>query len=434
MISGTKIKRAAALEEKRRRLEELKSRRNQRASDSISTSAVSASKQGNLDEYIDDLLNSAPPIIHASLATPEQSLSQSVGLSTSQSSLGKVLKIDQLDDGPTTFESTSNASPIQVTSVKPVETFHSSTQTEEDDFPVLYSREDEQDRTVDKTNEVDLSTDNEEKCEIEERSISEPVLLSEDEIKSTLISKPFYTFINSASKKVERLLGAPLLSDLLVDDATYYADKESKKDTTMSTRGKDHTFISAQVSFSFSKWTADRDITSLDWSPHHRGEMMLASYHMPSFAKSPIGSTAVYSLASSTTSSTSLFPRSKTEMTESDGLAILWNLAMPSRPEHIFICGSPVLSAKFHPTEGHLVVGACYSGQIVVWDVRNGKLPVQRSSLNILGGSAGIGGHVHPIVGLEALNVSRVVVTFEFICHHTSVKFLKNVCLVSLVL
>ena len=42
----------------------------------------------------------------------------------------------------------------------------------------------------------------------------------------------------------------------------------------------------------------------------------------------------------------------------------------------------------------------------MVWDVRNGRLPVQRSSLNLLGGnknSSG-GGHVHPIVGMEVLD------------------------------
>lgn len=93
---------------------------------------------------------------------------------------------------------------------------------------------------------------------------------------------------------------------------------------------------------------------------------------------------------------------------------------MPSRPEHIFTCGSPVLQAKFHPTEPNLVIGACHSGQVVVWDVRSGRLPVQRSSLNIFGSGSGAsgsgsgsgsggknvvtGGHVHPVVGMELLD------------------------------
>jgi dynein intermediate chain, cytosolic len=64
---------------------------------------------------------------------------------------------------------------------------------------------------------------------------------------------------------------------------------------------------------------------------------------------------------------------------ESDGLCLAWNLSMPSRPEHILTCGSPVTSAKFHPMESPLVIGGCQSGQLVIWDIRAGRLPVQRS-------------------------------------------------------
>lgn len=54
----------------------------------------------------------------------------------------------------------------------------------------------------------------------------------------------------------------------------------------------------------------------------------------------------------------------------------------------------------------------------MVWDVRSGRLPVQRSSLNIFGSGSGAGasgsgsggknvvtgGHVHPVVGMELLD------------------------------
>jgi WD domain, G-beta repeat. len=411
MNTENKSNRSAALAEKRRRLEELKARRNQRSSDSNSVSAITASKNGNLDEYIDGLLKSAPPIVPATSELPEPSTSQPAISSAGQSVGKEVSKIDQLNEKSVSSRPISGAPvpPMPMPPVKKIEMFNSSTQTEDEDFPMALVDEKEQDITTNNKNtEVNSTLENEEKNEIDVGPVIEPSLLSEDEIKSTLTSKPFYNFINSASKKVERLLGAPLLADFLVDDAVYYADKESKRDATTSTREKENSLISAQVSFSFPKWTSDRDVTSLDWSPHHRGEMMLASYHMPYLSKPSMGSTAISSLASHTTSSASLLPRCKTEMTDSDGLTILWNLAMPSRPEHIFTCGSPVLSAKFHPTEGPLVVGGCYSGQIVVWDVRSGRLPVQRSTLNILGGNGGIGGHVHSIVGLEPLDVSSI--------------------------
>jgi dynein intermediate chain len=61
------------------------------------------------------------------------------------------------------------------------------------------------------------------------------------------------------------------------------------------------------------------------------------------------------------------------------GCAWFGSLSMPTRPEHIFTCGSPVLSSKFHPTESPLVIGGCQSGQLVIWDIRAGRLRVQRS-------------------------------------------------------
>ena len=55
-----------------------------------------------------------------------------------------------------------------------------------------------------------------------------------------------------------------MLSDLLVGDTLYYADKESKRDAATLTTDKEHSMISAQVSFSMPKWTKNCDITSLD--------------------------------------------------------------------------------------------------------------------------------------------------------------------------
>ncbi len=406
-MDGIKAKRAAALEEKRRRLDELKARRNQRSAGSNTSSAVSASKTGNLDEYIDGLLNSAAPVV------PIAPVAAAAPSTPARGPEKKLSKIDQLNQK--TAEALSSPTPsavdVPLSPMKKVETFTMSTQTDEDDFPMpllLETTSDDEGDASEKSINMQASAEDQgakkEDDNKEERYRKEPSPLTEDEVNHTISSAPFSSFFNSASKKVERLLGAPLLSDLLVDDTLYYADKESKRDAATSTRDKEHSMISAHVAFSCPKWTANRDVTSLDWSPHHRGELMLATYHMPSSSKSTIGSSAISAVAPNSTNSSSLFPRSRTEMTGADGLTVLWSLAMPSRPEHIFTCGSPVLNAKFHPTEGALVVGACYSGQVVVWDVRTGgRLPVQKSSLNLLGGS---GGHVHPVVGLETLDVS----------------------------
>ena len=158
--------------------------------------------------------------------------------------------------------------------------------------------------------------------------------------------------------------------------------------------------VKSSQTYSCPRWTANRDLTSITWSPHRR-EMLVASYQTSSSSSAAGGTggasvdAAVRAVSPADTPSSSLIPQSS-EL-RSDGLALVWNLALPDRPEHIFCCGSPVLTTAFHPTEVPLVIGGCHSGQVVVWDVRAGRLPVQRSV-----GPAG-GGHAHPICSMEVV-------------------------------
>jgi len=122
----------------------------------------------------------------------------------------------------------------------------------------------------------------------------------------------------------------------------------------------------------------------------------------------PVGSSAVKVLSPDDTPSDSLAPRSGELL--SDGLALVWNLAMPNRPEHIFTCGSPVTTTRFHPTESALVIGGCQSGQVVVWDVRAGRMPVQKSILTTTA-SGNSKGHTHPICAMEVTEGGAGLVT-----------------------
>mmetsp|Transcript_24493 Transcript_24493/g.36563 ORF Transcript_24493/g.36563 Transcript_24493/m.36563 type:complete len:122 (-) Transcript_24493:61-426(-) len=76
-----------------------------------------------------------------------------------------------------------------------------------------------------------------------------------------------------------------------------------------------------------------------------------------------IGSTAISSIAPNATPSSSLLPKSKSEITTADGLNIIWNLTMPNCSEHILTCGLPLLESKFHPTEGRVGI-VCHGCQI----------------------------------------------------------------------
>jgi len=56
-----------------------------------------------------------------------------------------------------------------------------------------------------------------------------------------------------------------------------------------------------------------------------------------------------------------------------------------------------VLSAQFHPTQPNLILGACQSGQVVIWDTREKTTPVNRTSLS--------SGHTHPVYALDLVSV-----------------------------
>jgi dynein intermediate chain len=279
------------------------------------------------------------------------------------------------------------AAPPAAPPVKQVETFTIATQTEDDDFPPESEQDEEE--TPEVNGEKQPDTEEDTKKEEVEVTV-EPKVLSAEEMEEQVASAPFSSFLNTTSKKVERLLGEPVLADLFVN---YVGETDGIEPAEKVSDGSK--YVSAREVYECAKWTATRDVTDMDWSPLHR-ELMLSSYHMPSSHSSSLGSAALSAVSPDDTPSASLAPRSG-EL-QSDGLALVWSLAMPSRPEHIFTCGSPVLASRFHPTEAPLVIGGCQSGQLVVWDVRAGRLPVQRSSMSTMVSSKG---HAYPICAME---------------------------------
>eukprot|EP00549_Striatella_unipunctata_P018874 CAMPEP_0118689228 /NCGR_PEP_ID=MMETSP0800-20121206/9369_1 /TAXON_ID=210618 ORGANISM="Striatella unipunctata, Strain CCMP2910" /NCGR_SAMPLE_ID=MMETSP0800 /ASSEMBLY_ACC=CAM_ASM_000638 /LENGTH=629 /DNA_ID=CAMNT_0006586595 /DNA_START=57 /DNA_END=1947 /DNA_ORIENTATION=+ len=384
MADEARAKRAAALEEKKRRLEELKE------DDPIGEMVLPAlplSHPGNLDEYIDGLLKVPPPEGSsgerpsiAEIAKPSQTVTDNSV---------KKLPTEQVAATPT--EPAAVAPPPKKT-----ETFTIATQTEEDELTPVGDGEEETTEKV--ANDEPANVAEEEKAEAPQEPET-PKALTAEEREATVASEPFSDFLNSASKKVERMLGAPDLADLLAD-TDYLGDGATEIEKVTDGSG----FITGRHIYECPKWTATRDVTDVDWSPIHR-ELMLASYHMPSTSKSLVGSSALSAILPKDTPSASLIPRSG-EL-QSDGLALVWSLAMPNRPEHIFTCGSPVLTSRFHPTEHHLLVGGCHSGQLVVWDIRAGRLAVQRSSLDAVASK----GHSHPICSMEITEGGAGLVT-----------------------
>jgi dynein intermediate chain len=402
MADAARAQRQAALEEKKKRLEELKARRQQRTTTNVSAqdaAKVKIAASANLDDYIEGLLKApaaaaaAPSVPAANDGTASTSEVTENGSKPPDSSKKSEYGSDE--------KAPSVAAPPQPTAQLKAETFEMATQTADDDFPPsdAYGDDEEvqQQSPDDNAQDADLAEAVEQGRQ-ENEVLEEAKVLTAEEVEKELSSEAFSSFLNSTSKKVERVLGSDLLADLLVDyDGLADGSKRASTKTSDGTK-----FLASRQIYECPKWTTSRAVTDMDWSPLHR-ELMLCGYHMPTSSSSlgqPVGSSAVKVISPDDTPSDSLAPRSGELL--SDGLALVWNLAMPNRPENIFTCGSPVTTTRFHPTESALIIGGCQSGQIVVWDVRAGRMPVQKSVLttNASGNSKA---HTHPVCAMEVI-------------------------------
>eukprot|EP00535_Pseudo-nitzschia_heimii_P001842 CAMPEP_0197174618 /NCGR_PEP_ID=MMETSP1423-20130617/1053_1 /TAXON_ID=476441 /ORGANISM="Pseudo-nitzschia heimii, Strain UNC1101" /LENGTH=665 /DNA_ID=CAMNT_0042623561 /DNA_START=70 /DNA_END=2067 /DNA_ORIENTATION=+ len=415
MADAARAQRQAALEAKKKRLEELKARRQQRAANSISAQDAAKAKtaaSSNLDSYIDGLLK-VPGSSSNSARTAPTDVSTSSTSPTENGRTGNDTTTKNAESASSSENKVADVStPVQHNAIQIVkaETFEMGTQTAFDDFPSIdESGNDEDPRPPlpsDESQNPNLVEATKSRESMEDEGVVGAKVLSTEEVEKELSSEAFSSFLNITSKKVERVLGSDLLSNLLVDYDGGIDDKE--RDSQKTSDGSK--FLTSRQMYECPKWTSSRDVTDMDWSPLHR-ELMLCSYHMPSSALSlgqPIGSSAVKVVSPDDTPSDSLSPRNGELL--SDGLALIWNLAMPNRPEHIFTCGSPVTTVRFHPTESTLIIGGCQSGQIVVWDIRAGRMPVQKSILTttVTGNSKG---HTHPICAMEVIEGGAGLVT-----------------------
>lgn len=190
----------------------------------------------------------------------------------------------------------------------------------------------------------------------EEERLQERKELSAEEQKRIMSSDSFQRFFGNATRVVERALNQSIY-DITVD---YSSDAQDRN----TSRGQG---LSSRVVFQ-DKRVQNRAVTSLDWS-HKYPELLLASY---AAQDDPM----------------SLDPH---------GTVFVWNMHMPNRPEYVFTCNSAVLAAKFHPSQPHLILGACQSGQVVIWDTREKTTPVNRTNLSQ--------GHTHPVYALELVSV-----------------------------
>eukprot|EP00956_Cyclotella_meneghiniana_P012465 scaffold17726_cov53-Cyclotella_meneghiniana.AAC.1 len=432
MDDDTRTARQKAIAEKKRRLEEIKARRNAAAAPSSSSSSGAPN---NLDDYIDELLKSPAPI---AAAVEDKKMVETEDTTSAA--------VPSNDDAAVVKEAApaviSESQPAAMTMMIPqvqVERFEIAIQCEEDDFPPpsLMDEDDDIEDIEDDESQQDSNNHDNNTDEIQhsfshasdKQSTEPPPLLTQAALSKLVSTSEFTHFISTASKRVERVLGSSSEEGLFatlsgwagVDFVNDYQDDDDDANTKKGKRTKieQHPyqiggFFNSKSTYQYVDWTEGRNITDVEWCPSHP-EWVLTSYNRKQSFGSVCGNNNSNSSSSSNNynnnnnpstrhlsphdpsssflSTTSL---SHSSSTPNEGIVVIYNLIMDTRPEHIFTAGCPIVRTKFHPTEHpKLVLGGGTSGQLLVWDARVGRSPVQRSSVGM--------GHDVDMVGMDVL-------------------------------
>jgi dynein intermediate chain len=167
------------------------------------------------------------------------------------------------------------------------------------------------------------------------------IIMNEDSKRQLLNSQELSDFLGSKSKLIERALGEKDVFDMF---KTYYDEDGGAMDVNK------RSWINNAVEFFDHELCNSRAVNSLSWSNKHQ-ELLLASY-----TKSD-----------------------DYNINNTNGLILLWSLALRKAPEFQFTCQTELTSAIFHKFEPKYVIGASYTGQILIWDTRGKSLPVYKT-------------------------------------------------------
>jgi len=206
--------------------------------------------------------------------------------------------------------------------------------------------------TVDKTNVNGLPMisglpdeliDKENKKEEEEKETKK--ILDEEEANEVMSSPNFDYFFSKAARLMERGLNSEddiigSFERLETDD---YAGAASKDDKIIEKA----TFMKENP--------IKRAITNIEWSPKYK-DLFLCSYYKS---------------------------ENDWDAKETDGLVNIFSTKMPEKPELTLTCSSEITSCIFHPIEPYLIIGGTYSGNVILWDMREKRnYPTAKSQIS----------------------------------------------------
>jgi dynein intermediate chain len=200
------------------------------------------------------------------------------------------------------------------------------------------------------------------------------IKLSEEERSKITAASGFQSFLRTTSLYVERALALAEVHDVIRDFSTDEKGTAGDLDEhsafiapAAGTAGASHAATTYEDGH-----VVGRPVMGMQWS-HIVPELFLAAYGTKQAPASTGGKGGAAAAPSRATGAEE----------EAPGLVCVWSRDLHGRPEYRFTASSPVLAAVFHSQEQHLVLGGCYSGQILLWDMKlNKALPVQRSSMS----------------------------------------------------
>jgi len=210
MADAARSQRQAALEAKKKRLEELKARRQQRATNSVSAQDAAKAKiaaSSNLDDYIDGLLRVPGSSSNSARATASEIVASSVSPTENGSSGVDTITKNSESVSSSEMKTADVSMPVQHNSIQIVkaETFEMGTQTTADDFPSMDDPGIEEDpqplSQSDESLDRDLVEATKSNESIVKEGISEAKVLSTEEIEKELSSEAFSSFFEHNFEK-----------------------------------------------------------------------------------------------------------------------------------------------------------------------------------------------------------------------------------------
>ncbi|GLE00557.1 hypothetical protein PINS_up009314 [Pythium insidiosum] len=407
---------AAELEEKRRKLEEIRRRKaivRDGASDASTSASAGAAvpdsvaraigeQENRFDDFIQNILKSstaAIPVAEAvdapssstdasSGAAASASVTPSAGLSLAEklAALSTVTNVAEIHIQPTLVETYTKHTETDITLEHEiiVRDRPSETSMMEVDSEARSPQKKQRETASSATTATAVGGDS---ADSGDTTGDVPMGLSDEEKKKIMQSESLEEFILKASRVIERALTTSSKYDIMIDYGATVEDDQLPDDVAQT--------LKPLFTFKDEQWTRYRAVTDVDVSPFYP-ELLLVSYTARDFLEEEereLGPRNASNAALSASSSSALLADlSRT----TDGVVLLWSTALPTRPEYRFTCHSQVTSACFNPFDRNLIFGGTYSGQIVVWDTRAKSAPVQKTSLSS-------GSHTHPVYSLAVV-------------------------------